>query len=120
VESWIYLVFWFESVRIRSPLCASFDILPVVLSSSLCAAIGGLILNKWGRFKYMISLGWLFATLGTGLVCLLTPANNEGQQIGFQIVEESVSAYCSLRYNSLVKHPNLSEMLEWQSQYSLL
>jgi hypothetical protein len=35
----------------------------------------------------MISLGWLFATLGTGLVCLLTPASSKGQQIGFQILE---------------------------------
>ena len=81
------MVFWFESVRIRHPLGASVDVLPIVISSCLSAAIAGLVLKKWGRFKYLASFGWVFATVGTGLVCFLTPASNNGEQIGFQIVE---------------------------------
>jgi MFS family permease len=87
VEAWIYLVFWFESVRIRTPIGASIDVLPIVISTALSAATAGVALKKWGRFKYVVSFGWVFATFGTGLLCFLSPDSNTGRQIGFQFVQ---------------------------------
>jgi len=49
--------------------------------------MAGIIATKSGRFKYIVTFGWLFTTVGTGLFSILSPASNKGQRIGFQIVE---------------------------------
>ena len=43
-------------------------------------------MKKYGRFKYLISVGWVFTTVGTGLLCVLSPSSNASQRLGFQIV----------------------------------
>jgi MFS family permease len=81
------LVFWFQSVRVLSPLPASIHTIPIILSSSFSSAIAGVLVTKSGRFKYIVSFGWIFVTLGIGLLSILTPTSNTSQEIGFQIVE---------------------------------
>jgi len=83
----IYLVFWFQAVRLRSPIQAAIDSLPLVISTTLSAVIASFAVTKFGHLKQVISVGWLFATIGVGTLCLLSPTNNTGQQIGFQILE---------------------------------
>ena len=83
----IYLVFWFQSVRVRTPLGAAIDSLPLIISTTLSSAVSGFVVTKFGRLKLIVSFGWLFATVGTGLMCILSPSSNTGQQIGIQILE---------------------------------
>src|SRR5262249_55922441 len=85
--SWIYLVFWYQSVEIRSPLASAISILPIVITASCFAAIAALVVSRLGRFKYIVSLGWLVATIGTGLVSTLSAHSIGAQQIGYQILE---------------------------------
>ena len=87
MESWRYLVFWFQSVEVRTPLGSAFAILPIVIVSSFCAAIAPIIVSKFGRLKYIVSFGWLIAAIGTGLVSTLTAQSSSAQQDGFQVVE---------------------------------
>ena len=83
----VYLVFWFQSVRIRSPLGAAVDSLPLIICSTFSAAIAGFLITKRRRFKHIVSHGWLFATVGMGLNCILSPTSNLGERIGFLILE---------------------------------
>jgi MFS family permease len=53
----------------------------------LSSAFGGILAAKLGRVKWLVSIGWVFVTLGTGLLCLLSPESNTSQLIGFQIVD---------------------------------
>ena len=69
------------------PLRASIDTLPLILAASFSSAFGGILAAKLGRVKWLVSIGWIFVTLGTGLLCLLSPESNASQRIGFQIVE---------------------------------
>lgn len=82
-----YLVFWFQAVRIRNSLEAAIDTLPLVISVTLSAAIAGFMVNKLGRFKHVVSVGWFLATIGAGLMSDFSPTTNKGQQIGYQILE---------------------------------
>lgn len=63
------------------------DTLPLIICSTFSAAIAGFLITKRRRFKHIVSHGWLFATVGMGLNCILSPTSNLGQRIGFLILE---------------------------------
>lgn len=61
--------------------------MPIVIVSSLFAALAPILVSKFGLLKYIVSFGWLIATIGTGLVSTLTAEASSAQQNGFQVVE---------------------------------
>jgi MFS family permease len=74
-------------VRVRTPLHAAINMIPIILSSSFSSAFAGILVTKLGRYKHIVTFGWIFTTVGTGLFCVLAPESNTSQLIGFQIVE---------------------------------
>jgi MFS family permease len=85
-EITFYLVFWFQSARVRNALEASVDTLPLVIAVTVSAAISGFAVTKLGRFKLMVSAGWCLATIGAGLLSAFSPSTSTSQQIGYQIL----------------------------------
>ena len=47
----IYLAFWFQSVRVRTPLRAAIYMIPIILSSSFSSAFAGILVTKLGLQK---------------------------------------------------------------------
>lgn len=50
----IYLVFWFQSVHVRTTPGATIDTLPLIISTTLSSAVSGFIVTQFGRLKFIV------------------------------------------------------------------
>jgi hypothetical protein len=81
-----YLPFYFQSVLLVNPILSGVYLLPQVLSLSVLSAITGVIIKKTGRYHELISIAFVFLTLGYGLLIDLKPYASWPRLIIYQII----------------------------------
>lgn len=81
-----YLPFYFQSVLLVNPILSGVYLLPQVLSLSALSAITGVIIKKTGRYHELISIAFVFLTLGYGLLIDLKPYASWPRLIIYQII----------------------------------
>lgn len=67
-----HLVLFFEGVRQKSTVEVGKALLSVTLTFPTAFAITGIAIKRWGRIKHATAVGALLATLGLGLMQLMT------------------------------------------------
>ncbi|ORY58731.1 major facilitator superfamily transporter [Pseudomassariella vexata] len=65
-----YIAFFFVSVKQLSPIQAGVNLLPVMLVLIPSGAVGGAIVSRMNAYRPTIWVGWLLATLSSGLELL--------------------------------------------------
>ncbi|KAJ4546978.1 hypothetical protein HRR77_004518 [Exophiala dermatitidis] len=65
-----YIPFFFESVKLDTPIRTGVSLLPVMLTLIPASVVVGSIITRLGHYRWAIWAGWTLATLGTGLTIL--------------------------------------------------
>lgn len=81
-----YLPFYFQSVLLVSPILSGVYVLPLVLSLSVTSAVTGVIIKKTGRYHELISIAFVFLTLGYGLLIDLKPYASWPRLVIYQLI----------------------------------
>ncbi|MCJ1385149.1 hypothetical protein MMC17_008268 [Xylographa soralifera] len=71
-----YMPLYFEGAQDFSPIIAGVSALPQALSVVPSAMVVGVIAARTGHYRWALWVGWFLATLGVGLLYLLTPNTN--------------------------------------------
>ncbi|KMU79935.1 hypothetical protein CISG_08217 [Coccidioides immitis RMSCC 3703] len=66
-----YMPLYYETVKEYSPILAGVSLFPLSFTVAPSAAIVGIVVTKTGHYRWAIWVGFFFATLGTGLFCVL-------------------------------------------------
>ncbi|EME46920.1 MFS transporter-like protein [Dothistroma septosporum NZE10] len=81
-----YLPLYFQAVRGASTLGSGLMYLPVAISMSVFALIGGPITTYIGYYSPILLLGTSLSAIGTGLLTTLHPHSSAGKWIGYQVI----------------------------------
>ncbi|KIM99776.1 hypothetical protein OIDMADRAFT_125578 [Oidiodendron maius Zn] len=66
-----YLPLYFEAVKGYSPVIAGVALFPNVLSVVPGGITAGILITYFGYYRWALWSGWIFCTLGMGLLCLI-------------------------------------------------
>ncbi|KAF9895181.1 hypothetical protein FE257_000083 [Aspergillus nanangensis] len=66
-----YMPFYFEAVRGFSPLLTGVALFPDTFTIAPAAIVCGVLISKTSRYRWCLWVGWMLATLGYGIVCLI-------------------------------------------------
>jgi MFS family permease len=66
-----YLPFYFQSVKLASPMQSGLLVLPFLVSEAISDITSGVIIHFTGRYRELIWFGVVVLTLGTGLFIML-------------------------------------------------
>jgi MFS family permease len=66
-----YVVFYFSAARLRRPINASVGLLPAVVFVLPGSVVVSSLITRFGRYRWAIWVGWVFTTIGCGLLILL-------------------------------------------------
>lgn len=66
-----YMPLYYEAVKGFSPIISGVALFPATFTVAPAAIVVGILVTVTGRYRWAIWVGWLFATLGTGLQILL-------------------------------------------------
>ncbi|KAF7616854.1 hypothetical protein AFLA_004906 [Aspergillus flavus NRRL3357] len=66
-----YLPFYFEAVKGYTPILAGTALLPLTFTLCPSAITIGLLITRWGCYRWAVVLGSLLACLGSGLLCII-------------------------------------------------
>ncbi|KAH7311616.1 hypothetical protein B0I35DRAFT_411793 [Stachybotrys elegans] len=85
---WIFffLPIYFQAVQLSSPTRSGVQILPITLIAVPGAAIGGVALAKWGKYKLLHIIGFSFLTAGIGSLAALSAESSTAEWVCLQIV----------------------------------
>lgn len=67
--NFFYLPIYFQSVLGLSALVSGALLLAVILATSCTSIVSGQMMSRSGRYLWIVALGFVFWTLGTGLKC---------------------------------------------------
>ncbi|EAQ86390.1 hypothetical protein CHGG_07643 [Chaetomium globosum CBS 148.51] len=81
-----YLAIYFQVVLDDSPLMSGVHMLPVTLGLVFFTMISGSMIEVFGYYLPWILLGGTLATVGYGVLSLLTPTASVGAWIGYQLL----------------------------------
>lgn len=87
-----YLPIYFQSIQGASPIKSGVNNLPLVLSASLFALVGGVIVMKTGRAQQVMFVGSMITTVSLGLIYTLDIGTPTAKWVGFQFFTGSVMA----------------------------
>ncbi|RAK84021.1 putative transporter [Aspergillus costaricaensis CBS 115574] len=66
-----YLPFYFEAVKGYTPILAGTALLPLTFTLCPSAIIVGLLITRWGRYRWAVIIGSFLACLGSGILCII-------------------------------------------------
>ncbi|KAL4799563.1 major facilitator superfamily domain-containing protein [Aspergillus venezuelensis] len=66
-----YEPLYYEAVKGYTPTMAGVALFPATFTVAPSAAVVGILVTKYGHYRWAIWLGWFLATLGIGLLCYL-------------------------------------------------
>ncbi|KAK8109044.1 hypothetical protein PG984_014845 [Apiospora sp. TS-2023a] len=85
----LYMIYvyalYFQAVLGANQTLSGVYLIPTVISFPLFAAIGGVLMTKFGRYKPLHLIGFAFLTLGCGLSSLLEPESSPAAWVFFQL-----------------------------------
>ncbi|XBW35742.1 hypothetical protein QEN19_001312 [Hanseniaspora menglaensis] len=79
----VYVIQYFQLLFNYSPLLASINSLPSMLSTSSFVLLSGIIISRTGHIKYVIMVGACLTLLGNGLLTILSDTSNEAEKLIF-------------------------------------
>ncbi|KAK9767376.1 hypothetical protein K7432_002911 [Basidiobolus ranarum] len=91
-----YIPLYFQIVRGDSATTSGLEMLPMMLSVSMCSIISGLTVTKTGIIVVWCWVGSAIMTVGTGLLTLWNADTGRGEQIGFLLVV-GIGAGCCIQ-----------------------
>ncbi|KIW63956.1 hypothetical protein PV04_08917 [Phialophora macrospora] len=62
-----YIPFFYEAVKLYSPLRTGVSLLPILLTLIPASVIVGAAITRTGKYLWAIAIGWVLTTLATGL-----------------------------------------------------
>lgn len=85
----LYMIYvyalYFQAVLGANQTLSGVYLIPTAISFPLFAAVGGVLMTKFGRYKPLHLLGFAFLTLGCGLSSLLRPESSPAAWVFFQL-----------------------------------
>lgn len=69
-----YMPLFFEGAQDFTPVLAGVSALPQSLTVVPCAMVVGVVAAKTGHYRWALWVGWVLATMGSGLLYLLSPS----------------------------------------------
>ncbi|KAH7014207.1 major facilitator superfamily domain-containing protein, partial [Microdochium trichocladiopsis] len=81
-----YLSIWFQAVQGNSAIDSGLHTLPIVVALVVSSIAGAVATQKIGYYTPAMLLTPVLASIGAGLLSLLTPSSGEGQWLGFQVL----------------------------------
>ncbi|KAL4938272.1 hypothetical protein BDV06DRAFT_58302 [Aspergillus oleicola] len=66
-----YQPLYYEAVKGYSPIMAGVALFPATFTVAPSAAVVGILVTKYGHYRWAIWLGWFLGTLGLGLLCYM-------------------------------------------------
>lgn len=81
-----YLPVYFQAVKLSSPTRSGVQIFPIATTIAPAAAISGVLVTIYGRYRRFYYLGWTLMSLGCGLFCLLDPSSATSSWVGYQLL----------------------------------
>ncbi|TVY82438.1 Efflux pump FUS6 [Lachnellula suecica] len=81
-----YLPLYYECVLGYSPIVSGVAAFPETFTVAPASIIVGILVSKWGRFRWAIWAGWFFSCLGMGLLYLLGPHTTIPQWLFLNLV----------------------------------
>lgn len=82
----VYIIQYFQLIFNYSPLIASVNFMPSMLSISSFVLLSGFVISKTGRIKPLIFLAATTGLLGNGLLTLLKDTSNEAEKLIFVFI----------------------------------
>ncbi|KAI1255003.1 hypothetical protein MGN70_003066 [Eutypa lata] len=85
---WIFffLPIYFQSVKLSTPTWSGVQILPITLIAIPGAAIGAIVLSRWGRFKLLHIIGFALLTAGIGSLSVLNKDSGTAKWVCLQVL----------------------------------
>jgi fucose permease len=81
-----YLPLYYEAVKELSPTKAGLALFPQTFSVAITCIIMGSLVTQTGHYRVGIWIGWLFTTVGAGILCLLGVKTSTGEWIFLNLV----------------------------------
>jgi len=81
-----FMPLYFQIVRQETATSAGLELLPLVIGLLIASIGSGFLVSKWGQYRPFIWVGLALATIGTGLLSLLTVESSRGMEIGFLFI----------------------------------
>lgn len=81
-----YEPLYYEAVKEYSPVMSGVALFPATFTVAPSAAIVGILVTKFGRYRWAIWSGWFLSTLGVGLLCYMDVDTNIPSFIFLNIV----------------------------------
>ncbi|KAL4930310.1 major facilitator superfamily domain-containing protein [Aspergillus undulatus] len=66
-----YQPLYYEAVKGYSPIMAGVALFPATFTVAPSAAVVGILVTKYGHYRWAIWLGWFLGTFGLGLLCYM-------------------------------------------------
>ncbi|KFY24241.1 hypothetical protein V493_05366 [Pseudogymnoascus sp. VKM F-4281 (FW-2241)] len=66
-----YLSFYLQAIKFLSPIMNGIALLPITCGILPVSVLVGILITKFGRFRWSVWAGWIVSILATGLLCLL-------------------------------------------------
>ena len=66
-----YLPLYYEAVKNETPILSGVSLFPESFTVAPAAIVVGILITKFGRYRWAIWSGWVLTTLGTGILYLL-------------------------------------------------
>ena len=86
IVSVLYLAIYFQAVKGTSAVQSGIDTIPLLLATSLGAAVGGATVSRIGYYAPFMIAGPPIMAAGAGLLTSFRPDTPQGRWIGYQIV----------------------------------
>jgi hypothetical protein len=81
-----FLPVYFQAVLLSSPTRSGVQIFPIATTIAPAAAISGVLVTLYGKYRVFHYLGWTLMSLGCGLFVLLKPSTSAAGWVTFQLL----------------------------------
>lgn len=97
-----YLPLYYECVKGYSPTISGVAVFPETFTVAPTSIVVGVLVSKWGRFRWAIWTGWFLSVLGMGLLYLLGPHTTIPEWLFLNLAPGLGLGmlYCSLSYGT--------------------
>ncbi|KAL7279441.1 hypothetical protein ACG7TL_007283 [Trametes sanguinea] len=82
-----YFPVYFQACLLSTPIGSSVKILPTAVISSFLSLLSGIVVKKMNKYLPTNYLGWIFLTVGFGLLTTLKADSGVGKWAGYQALQ---------------------------------
>ncbi|CAM1504942.1 Fc.00g025330.m01.CDS01 [Cosmosporella sp. VM-42] len=98
-----YLPIYFQSILNATPIKSGVNNLPLVLSASVFALVGGAVVMKTGRAQQVMFVGSMLATVAIGLIYTLDIGTSTAKWAGYQFFTGAALAFAIMHGLSIAQ-----------------